>query len=74
MGLILSAGAVTLIEHQFYEILIGFGIAGTGFGVVHAVVGRAKPMKTAVGLLQWRQLQEAGDKSLALCWLLGLCR
>ena len=41
MGLILSAGAVTPIEHQFYEILIGFGIAGTGFGVVLPVAGRA---------------------------------
>ena len=41
MGLILSAGAVTPIEHQFYEILIGFAIAGIGFGVVLAVVGRA---------------------------------
>ena len=41
IGLILSAGAVTPIEHQFYEILIAFGIAGTGFGVVLAVVRRA---------------------------------
>ena len=41
IGLILSAGAVTPIEHQFYKILIGFGIAGAGFGVVLAVVGRA---------------------------------
>ena len=41
LGLILSAGAVSPIEHQFYEILIGFGVAGTGFGVILAVVGRA---------------------------------
>ena len=41
LGLILSAGATTPLEHQFYSILVGFGIAGTGFGVILAVVGRA---------------------------------
>ena len=40
-GLILSAGAVTPFQMQAYEWLVGFGIAGTGFGVVLAVVGRA---------------------------------
>ncbi len=40
-GLLLSAGATTPEAHQFYEILVGFGIAGTGFGVILAVVGRA---------------------------------
>lgn len=40
-GLILSSFAVTPGQHQFLEILVGFGIAGTGFGVVLAVVGRA---------------------------------
>jgi MFS family permease len=40
-GLILSAGATTPIEHQLYEMLVGFGVAGTGFGVILAVVGRA---------------------------------
>lgn len=40
-GLVLSAGATTPIAHQTYEILVGFGIAGTGFGVILAVVGRA---------------------------------
>lgn len=40
-GLVLSAYAVTPGEHQFLAILIGFGIAGTGFGVILAVVGRA---------------------------------
>ena len=29
------------IQHQFLEILVGFGIAGTGFGVILAIVGRA---------------------------------
>ncbi|GHC55415.1 MFS transporter [Neogemmobacter tilapiae] len=40
-GLILSSMAVTPIAHQTLAILVGFGIAGTGFGVVLAVVGRA---------------------------------
>tara|TARA_R110002110_G_scaffold66956_14_gene182884 strand:- start:490 stop:1791 length:1302 start_codon:yes stop_codon:yes gene_type:complete len=41
IGLVLSANAVSPIEHQTYAWLIGFGIAGTGFGVILAVVGRA---------------------------------
>ncbi|SLN35739.1 putative sialic acid transporter [Pseudoruegeria aquimaris] len=40
-GLVLSANAVTPGAHQFLEILVGFGIAGTGFGVILAMVGRA---------------------------------
>ncbi|TNC48288.1 MFS transporter [Rubellimicrobium rubrum] len=40
-GLVLSAGATLPIQHQLYEVLVGLGIAGTGFGVVLAVVGRA---------------------------------
>jgi MFS family permease len=40
-GLVLSAFAVTPLQHQMLEILVGFGIAGTGFGVILAVVGRA---------------------------------
>ncbi|MDB4054198.1 MFS transporter [Octadecabacter sp.] len=40
-GLILSSQAVSPIEHQTYAWLVGFGIAGTGFGVILAVVGRA---------------------------------
>ncbi len=40
-GLVLSSMAVTPEAHQLLEILIGFGIAGTGFGVILAVVGRA---------------------------------
>ena len=44
-GLILSAGAVTPLGHQFYAIFVGFGIAGTGFGVILAVVGRASSDK-----------------------------
>lgn len=40
-GLVASSFAVTPGQHQLLEIIVGFGIAGTGFGVVLAVVGRA---------------------------------
>ena len=40
-GLVLSSFAVTPEAHQMLEILVGFGVAGTGFGVILAVVGRA---------------------------------
>jgi MFS family permease len=40
-GLVLSAYAITPGQHQLLEILVGFGIAGTGFGVILAIVGRA---------------------------------
>ena len=41
LGLVLSSAAITPFGHQFYSILVGFGVAGTGFGVVLAIVGRA---------------------------------
>ena len=41
VGLLLSANSASPIEHQTYAWLVGFGIAGTGFGVILAVVGRA---------------------------------
>jgi predicted MFS family arabinose efflux permease len=41
LGLLLTAGSTTPFEHQMYAWLVGFGIAGTGFGVILAVVGRA---------------------------------
>ncbi|MGH1453857.1 MAG: MFS transporter [Paracoccaceae bacterium] len=44
-GLVLSSYAVTPGAMQMYEILVGFGIAGTGFGVILAVVGRASTDK-----------------------------
>ncbi|MGM0570218.1 MAG: MFS transporter [Pseudomonadota bacterium] len=44
-GLVLSAWAITPGQHQLLEMLVGFGIAGTGFGVILAVVGRAAPDK-----------------------------
>ena len=40
-GLVLSAWSTTPLEHQLYAWLVGFGVAGTGFGVILAVVGRA---------------------------------
>ena len=41
LGLVLSAMSTTPLEHQSYAWLVGFGVAGTGFGVVLAVVARA---------------------------------
>lgn len=40
-GLVLSAFATQPWHHDLLEIFVGFGIAGTGFGVILAVVGRA---------------------------------
>jgi MFS family permease len=45
LGLVLSAHAVTPGGHQMLNVLIGFGIAGTGFGVLLAIVGRAASPK-----------------------------
>lgn len=50
-GLVLSSYAVTPGQHQLLEILVGFGIAGTGFGVILAIVGRASsPENRSVAL------------------------
>ena len=46
LGLGLSSMASTATGHQFLEILVGIGIAGTGFGVVLGVVGRSASDKT----------------------------
>ncbi|ETW12991.1 transporter, MFS family protein [Roseivivax marinus] len=40
-GLVLSSVATSPLAHQALEVMVGFGIAGTGFGVILAVVGRA---------------------------------
>lgn len=40
-GLLFSAYSVTAFGHQLLEVMVGFGIAGTGFGVLLGVVGRA---------------------------------
>jgi MFS family permease len=41
VGLTLSAFATQPWQHHVLEIAVGFGIAGTGFGVILAVIGRA---------------------------------
>ncbi len=41
LGLAFSAVATEPWQHNFLEVAVGFGIAGTGFGVILAVVGRA---------------------------------
>ncbi|MDC0227260.1 MFS transporter [Alphaproteobacteria bacterium] len=45
IGLILSTFAQNPLTHQFLELIIGFGIAGTGLGMILAVVGRASSEK-----------------------------
>lgn len=40
-GLVMTSYSTTPLAMQLLEIPVGFGIAGTGFGVVLAVVGRA---------------------------------
>lgn len=41
LGMVMSAMATTPEAMQLWEIAVGFGIAGTGFGVILAIVGRA---------------------------------
>ncbi len=51
LGLVLSSFAVTPGQMQLLEVLVGFGIAGTGFGVILAIVGRAaKPENRSLAL------------------------
>lgn len=51
LGLALSSQAVTPLGHQMLNVLIGFGIAGTGFGVILGVVGRAaRPEQRSLSL------------------------
>lgn len=53
-GLVFSAHAITPGQHQLLEILVGFGIAGTGFGVILALVGRSasdKNRSVALGIV-----------------------
>ncbi|MDB5657866.1 MAG: transporter [Cypionkella sp.] len=51
LGLVLSSYAVTPGQMQLLEVLVGFGIAGTGFGVILAIVGRAaKPENRSLAL------------------------
>ena len=45
IGLVLSTYAQNPLTHQFLELIIGFGIAGTGLGMILAIVGRASSEK-----------------------------
>ena len=52
-GLVLSAYTTSALGHQLIDIMVGFGIAGTGFDVVLGVVGWAasdKNRSLALGL------------------------
>ena len=51
LGVFISSTATTPEAHQTLNILIGFGIAGSGFGPILAVVGRsASPEKRSLAL------------------------
>ncbi|MDC6447667.1 MFS transporter [Alphaproteobacteria bacterium] len=51
IGIFISSSASSPEAHQFLNILIGFGIAGSGFGPILAVVGRtASPEKRSLAL------------------------
>jgi MFS family permease len=74
-GLVLSSFAVSPEAHQFYALLIGFGVAGTGFGVILAVVGRAsrpehRCMSLAIATAAGSGGQVIGPPLAE--WLLGL--
>ena len=51
IGLLISSQSSSAEAHQFLNIIIGFGIAGTGFGPILSVVGRsASPEKRSLAL------------------------
>ena len=51
IGIFISSSASSPEAHQFLNILIGFGIAGSGFGPILAVVGRTtSPEKRSLAL------------------------
>jgi len=41
LGLALTAVATTSLQYQLLEVAVGFGVAGTGFGLILAIVARA---------------------------------
>ena len=51
IGIFISSTASSPEAHQFLNVIIGFGIAGSGFGPILAVVGRAaSPEKRSLAL------------------------
>tara|TARA_B100000575_G_scaffold38058_1_gene25866 strand:+ start:3583 stop:4830 length:1248 start_codon:yes stop_codon:yes gene_type:complete len=51
LGMFVSSSAASPEAHQLLNVLIGFGIAGSGFGPILAVVGRAaSPEKRSLAL------------------------
>ena len=52
LGMVLTAGSATPLEHQLYAWLVGFGIAGTGF-VVCAVCGPPVTGSFIISALPW---------------------
>ena len=74
VGLILSSGATLPWQHDLLQIVVGFGIAGTGFGVILAIVGRAssaenRSMSLAVATAAGSAGQIFGPPVVE--WLLG---
>ena len=73
-GLVLSSFAVTPAQHWGLEMLVGFGIAGTGFGVLLAVVGRASSTENRSMSLAIVTAAGSGGQVLGpplAAWLLG---
>ena len=75
LGLALSSVATTPQLHQILEFLVGMGIAGTGFGVILGVVGRAssddnRSMSLAIATAAGSGGQIVGPPAAE--WLLGL--
>ena len=73
-GLILSSGATLPWQHDLLQIVVGFGIAGTGFGVILAIVGRAssaenRSMSLAIATATGSAGQIVGPPVVE--WLLG---
>ena len=73
LGLVLTTGATSPLAIQFYEVLVGFGIAGTGFGVILAVVGRAsapehRALSLAIATASGSAGQIVGQRSPCSCW------
>lgn len=74
LGLALSSVATEPWQHNLLEVSVGFGIAGTGFGVILAIVGRAssdenRAMSLAIATAAGSSGQVFGP--IVAAWLLG---